>query len=108
MRSSIVLGLTGLFSLAAAVPQPQPSLSAADVYTSINVTDGFPKRLAQRGYDGGDECTECPPEPTCDTRWKGCLYIECNDCDCEDEDCCACIGLEKETPYVFSFPLSRY
>ena len=46
------------------------------------------------------ECVKCPPEPEiCNNCTKGCIYIECDDCD--KEDCCKCLGLEKKKPYVY-------
>jgi len=95
-----ILALSIFAGLTAAVPQPQTTSVAvpSGIFTNASVSDAFPSKLKARGYD--DKCTECPPEPpTCD-RYKGCLYIECSD-DCEDENCCECIGLEKEKPYVF-------
>ena len=101
MRSSIVLGLATLVGLAAALPQPPVGTPPNDLFTPDDKPDGFPVgNLTTRGYD--DDCVECPPKPcdTCDhKRWKGCLYIECDD-DCDTEDCCECIGLKPEKPYV--------
>ena len=55
--------------------------------------------LVRRG--GEPECVKCPPDvpPPCNNCTKGCIYIECNDCD-QKADCCKCLGLEKKTPYV--------
>jgi len=114
MRSSIVLGLAALVGLAAALPQPQKDLTATDIYTPSTKKDGFTsKNFTRRGdygyddddyddddYDDDDYCVECPPEPCDDHRWKGCLYIECDDCDCDYDDCCSSIGLDKNEPYV--------
>jgi hypothetical protein len=89
MRSSIVLSLAALVGIAAALPQP-PIPAPTDIFTPESKDDGF--NLTRRG----EYCAECPPE---DYRYKGCLYIECSD-DCEDEDCCSCIGLHEKKPYV--------
>lgn len=114
MRSTIVLGLTALVALSAALPQTVPAPSASGIYTPASKNDAFPSpnnNLPRRGYGdgyhgggydggyhGGDQCVECPPE---ETYYKGCLYIECDDCSCEKEDCCSCIGLTKDDPYVW-------
>jgi hypothetical protein len=112
MRSTIVLGLTALVTLSAALPQTAPAPSTLGVYTPPSKLDAFrapgnnlPRRYYGDGNDGGyggygdgDQCVECPPE---DYPYKGCLYIECDDCSCEKEDCCSCIGLTKDDPYVW-------
>ena len=98
---SYILALAAIAGLVSALPQPAPEPTgptAADIYTPSDVNDAFP--LAKRGYD--NECVECPPTPPecgCENRWKGCLYVECGKCD-KDYDCCECLGLNKDTPYV--------
>ena len=61
--------------------------------------------LTRRGkdYTPEPECVECPPDDDCDECTKGCIYIECDE-KCEKEDCCKCLGLEEETPYVLEPP----
>ena len=100
MHSVLLVAFAALASLAAAAPQPQTTSAPATpvgIFTNASVADPAPYKLKARGYKG--ECVDCPPEPPKCDRYKGCLYIECSD-DCEDENCCECIGLETYKPYV--------
>jgi len=120
---TVLLTLLASASLIAALPQATPTPSAADVYTGADVNDAWPggddvnatATLRRRG--GYGECEECsptptpcqecdptpPPEPPCDEcekkkRYKGSIYVKCEDCD--DEECCKCIGLDTYNPHV--------
>jgi hypothetical protein len=117
MRSlAIFIGILASASLISALPQATPTPQATDVYTGTDVDDAWPggdlvnttSSLRRRGSPS-DGCEECEPTPRtpppCDEcekkkRYKGSIYVKCEDCD--DEECCKCIGLDTDKPHVTS------
>ena len=75
----------------------------AGLVSALPSAEKYDAGVARRGETKEDECVKCPPDepPPCNNCTKGCIYIECNDCD-KKEDCCKCLGLEKKKPYVYS------
>lgn len=73
----------------------------AGLVSALPSVEKYDMAVARRGEPKPDDCVKCPPDepPPCLNCTKGCIYIECNDCD-KKEDCCKCLGLEKQKPYV--------